>query len=139
MKKITKYALLMAVAIFAALQLTACDSDIDAINDIVEELKEDDTFDTVEYNGKDIVATANIDDPDMEGAIATLGADHFADVIKSQIVQEMKGMGKASAKDKAQIQALINKDCSLKIVINAGSQSMDIVIPPHDFAKLLEN
>ena len=41
MKKFTKYAMLMAVAIIAALQLGACKgSDDAAINDIVNELKE---------------------------------------------------------------------------------------------------
>lgn len=45
MKKFTKYAMLMAVAIIAALQLGACKgSDDAAINDIVNELKEDKDF-----------------------------------------------------------------------------------------------
>ncbi|MDE6331458.1 MAG: hypothetical protein K2L80_02535 [Muribaculaceae bacterium] len=55
MKKITKYALLMAVAVIAALQFAACSGGDDAaINDIVNELKKEKEFKSVEYDGKNI-------------------------------------------------------------------------------------
>ena len=91
MKKFTKYAMLMAVAIIAALQLGACKgSDDAAINDIVNELKEDKDFKSVEYDGKNIVAVVEVNDPSVEAAIKQNGADQLSDMMEQVILQQMK-------------------------------------------------
>ena len=139
MKKFTKYAMLMAVAIIAALQLGACKgSDEAAINDIVHELKEDKDFKSVEYDGKNIVAVVEVNDPSVEAAIKQNGAEQLAGMMEQVILQQMKSSGTLKGTDKAQVQALVNKNCGLQFKLQAGSEKLEFTIPAEEFAKLLE-
>lgn len=139
MKKFTKYAMLMAVAIMAALQFSACkDSDDAAINDIVNELKGEKEFKSVEYDGKNIVAVIESDDPNVEAGIKMMGAEKMSQMMQEVLMEQLKSNGALKGADKAQVQALVNKKCGMQFKFKAGGENMEINIPYEEFAKLLE-
>lgn len=139
MKKFIRYAMLMALAIFATVQLSACaDKDQQAIDQVVKELQEDKTFSSVEYNGENIEIVMEADDPEFAAGVKALGAANLEGVMKDIMLQQMKQNGALKDVNKEQLQSLINKNCGFDFVIKAGDEKMNIVLTADDLKDIVE-
>lgn len=139
MKKFIRYAMLMALAIVATVQLSACaDKDQEAIDQVVKELREDKTFSSVEYNGENIEIVMEAEDPEFAAGLKALGAANIEGVMKNIMLEQMKQNGAFKDVDKEQLQSLINKNCGFDFVFKAGDEKMNIVLTADDLKDIVE-